>query len=56
MTSAATNSSLFSKTLAQLRELARGLGVRSYAGLAKEDLVEALVQVHPDALVQAEPA
>jgi hypothetical protein len=56
MTSAASSSSLFSKTLAQLRELARGLGVRSYAGLAKEDLVEALVQVHPDALVQAEPA
>lgn len=42
-----TSAPLFSQTLAQLRELARRLGVRSYTRLAKAELVEALAQVEP---------
>ncbi|MFQ6540075.1 MULTISPECIES: DUF4912 domain-containing protein [Aphanothece] len=40
---------LFNKTVVQLRELARRLGVKSYARLAKGELVEALSQVQPEA-------
>ena len=47
MTSPSSNPSLFTKTVAQLRELARGLGVRSSTRLAKEELVEALAHADP---------
>ena len=49
MTSPPSNPSLFTKTVTQLRELARGLGVRRYTRLAKEELVEALAQGQPEA-------
>lgn len=42
-----TSTSLLSQTVAQLRELARRIGVRSYTRLAKAELVEALAQVDP---------
>ncbi len=47
MASPSSNPSLFTKTVAQLRELARGLGVRRYTRLAKEELVEALAKADP---------
>ncbi len=40
---------LFNKTVVQLRELARRLGVKSYARLGKGELVEALSQALPTA-------
>lgn len=40
---------LFNKTVVQLRELARRLGVQSYARLAKGELLEALSQARPEA-------
>ena len=56
MTSPPSNPSLFTKTVTQLRELARGLGVRRYTRLAKEELVEALAQGQPEASTHNEPA
>jgi len=56
MTSPSSSSSLFAKTVAQLRELARGLGVQSYTRLAKEELVEVLAQAQPEASAHNEPA
>lgn len=56
MTSPSSNPSLFTKTVAQLRELGRGLGLRRYTRLAKEELVEALAQAKPEASKHSEPA
>ena len=39
-----TSPSLLDQTLAQLRELAKRLGVRSYTNLAKAELLEVLAQ------------
>lgn len=44
-----TKETLFSKTVVQLRELARSLGLKNDAGLAKEELVEGLTQAQPTA-------
>ncbi len=46
------NPTLLTKTMAQLRELARGFGVGGYARLAKADLVQALAQAPLDAAVE----
>jgi len=46
--SSPSSSSLLAKTVAQLRELARSLGVGSYARLAKEELMEVLSQAQPE--------
>ena len=56
MTSPSPSPSLLTKTVAQLRELARGLGVRSYTRLTKEGLVEVLAQAQPEASTHNEPA
>ncbi len=56
MTSTASSSNLLSKTIGQLRELARGLGIWSYSSLAKEQLVEVLSQVQPDVSAPEPPA
>ncbi|MFO7627911.1 MAG: DUF4912 domain-containing protein [Prochlorococcaceae cyanobacterium] len=56
MTSPSSSSSLLTKTVAQLRELARGLGVQRYTRLAKDQLVEVLTQVQPEASAQEQPA
>ncbi|MCP9908561.1 DUF4912 domain-containing protein [Cyanobium sp. BA20m-p-22] len=56
MTSPSSNPSLFTKTVAQLRELARSLGVRSSTRLAKKELVEALAQAQQEASAHNEPA
>jgi len=48
MASSPSSGSLLAKTVAQLRELARGLGVRSYARLAREELLEVLSQAQPE--------
>ena len=56
MTSPSSSPSLLTKTVAQLRELARGLGVRSTTRLAKEELVEVLAQTQPEASAHSEPA
>jgi len=56
MASSSSSSSLLAKTVAQLRELARGLGVRSYTSLAREELVEVLSQAQPPASAPEPPA
>jgi hypothetical protein len=56
MTSPSTRSSLLTKTVAQLRELARDLGVRRYTRLAKEELAEVLAQVQTQVSTPSEPA
>ena len=56
MTSPSSTPSLLAKTMAQLRELARGLGVRSSTRLVKEELVAVLSQAQPEAITQDEPA
>jgi len=56
MTSPSSSPSLFAKTVAQLRELARGLGVRRYTRLAKEELVEVLAQAQPEGSAHNEAA
>ncbi len=56
MTSPPSSPSLLTKTLAQLRELARGLGLRRSIRHSKEELVEALGQAQPEASTHNEPA
>jgi hypothetical protein len=56
MASPSPSPSLLTKTVARLRELARGLGVRRATRLAKEELVEVLAQAQPEASVHNEPA
>jgi len=56
MASSSSGSSLLAKTVAQLRELARGLGVRSYTSLAREELLEVLSQAQPQASAPEPPA
>jgi len=56
MASSPSSSSLLAKTVAQLRELARGLGVRRYTSLAREELLEVLSQAEPQAIAAEPPA
>jgi len=56
MASSSSGSSLLAKTVAQLRELARGLGVRSYTSLAREELLDVLSQAQPQASAPEPPA
>ena len=56
MTSPSSTPSLLAKTVSQLRELVRGLGVRGSTRLAKEELVAALSQAQPEASTQDDPA
>jgi hypothetical protein len=56
MTFPSSTPSLLAKTVSQLRELVRGLGVRGSTRLAKEELVAVLSQAQPEASTQDEPA
>ena len=56
MTFPSSTPSLLTKTVSQLRELVRGLGVRGSTRLAKEELVAVLSQAQPEASTQDEPA